>query len=90
MLGETTMSQPNDGPDHETSYKTPGWVKGFGIVLVVLVLLVVIVLVTGLGGEHGPQRHMPSGDASVGTATVEQDVQVQGPANHTPPVEHGG
>jgi hypothetical protein len=43
---------------------TPRWVKISGIVLGVLVLLVVIMLFTGVGGPHGPRRHIPSGDTS--------------------------
>jgi hypothetical protein len=37
-------------------------VKVFGIVVIVVVLLVAAVLFIG-GGEHGPGRHAPSGDA---------------------------
>lgn len=51
----------------------PRWVKVFGIIGIVLVLLVVIIMFTGVGGEHGPSRHMRSGDAG----------------GHTPPIEHG-
>ncbi|HEX9705702.1 MAG TPA: hypothetical protein VGA20_10675 [Gemmatimonadales bacterium] len=39
---------------------TPRWVKVFGIVVLVLVLLVVVIMATGVGGRHGPGRHMPS------------------------------
>jgi hypothetical protein len=42
---------------------TPRWVKVFGIILIVVVLLVVARMFIG-GGEHGPGRHTPSGDAS--------------------------
>jgi hypothetical protein len=42
---------------------TPRWVKVSGIIALVLVLLVGIILLTGLGGAHGPGRHLPSGDA---------------------------
>jgi hypothetical protein len=38
-------------------------VKVFGIVVVVLVLLAGIIMFTGIGGQHGPGRHMPSGEA---------------------------
>jgi hypothetical protein len=41
---------------------TPRWAKVFGIIAIVVVLLVVAVMVIG-GGEHGPGRHTPSGDA---------------------------
>jgi hypothetical protein len=36
----------------------PYWVRIFAIVAAALFVLVVIVLVTGLGGSHGPWRHM--------------------------------
>jgi len=42
---------------------TPRWVKVSAIVVGILVLLVVILMVTGVGGPHGPGRHMPPGDA---------------------------
>ena len=48
---------------------TPRWVKVSGVVTLVLVLLVVIVIVVS-GGNHGPGRHMPSGDAGVHTTSV--------------------
>jgi hypothetical protein len=41
---------------------TPRWVKVFGIVVIVVVLLVVAMMMF-VGGEHGPGRHAPSGDA---------------------------
>jgi hypothetical protein len=51
----------------------PRWVKVFGIIVIILVLLVVIIVFTGVGGEHGPGRHTPSGDAG----------------GRTPPTQHG-
>jgi hypothetical protein len=53
--------------------RMPRWVKVFGIVVLVLALLVVVLMATGLGGEHGPRRHMPSG----------------GDSGHTPPLTGG-
>ena len=44
-------------------YTTPRWVKIVGIIALVLVLLVGILLLAGVGGGHGPGRHMPSGGA---------------------------
>ena len=41
----------------------PRWVMVFGIIVIVLVLLAGIIMFTGIGGPHGPGRHMPSGDA---------------------------
>jgi hypothetical protein len=57
--GEDTGVRPTaDRPP-----STPRWVKVFGIIVIVVVLLVVAVMFIG-GGEHGPGRHTPSGDAS--------------------------
>jgi hypothetical protein len=41
---------------------TPRWVKIFGIIAIVLALFVLFVVLTGVGGPHGPGRHVPSGD----------------------------
>lgn len=51
---------------------TPRWAKVFGII--VLVLLVVAMMFIG-GGEHGPGRHAPSGDAGgqVPSSSVMED-----------------
>ena len=64
------MSQTHTNPDHGSTYSTPRWVKVFGIIVIVLVLLVVVVLVTGVGGEHGPGRHV---------ATLTPTIEVQQP-----------
>ena len=63
---------------------TPRWVKVFGIIALVLVLLFVIILVTDIGGDHGPGRHIPSGDAGGDRLPIEE---VQ--PGHTPPIQHG-
>jgi hypothetical protein len=57
---------------------TPRWVKVFGIIVIVLVLLVAAMMFIA-GGEHGPGRHTPSGDAGgqVAVSSVMED--------HTPP-----
>lgn len=52
------MSQTHIKPNHELPPSTPRWVKVFGIVVLVVILLVVIILVTGIGGPHGPGRHI--------------------------------
>lgn len=44
-----------------TPPRVPRWVKVSAIVAGTLILLVVIVLVTGLGGDHGPGRHLGAG-----------------------------
>jgi hypothetical protein len=47
-------------PDRESTTGTPRWVKVSGIVVLVLVVLLAIVMLTGVGGDHGPGRHMLS------------------------------
>jgi hypothetical protein len=62
------MSQINQPVKEDTHmadlppYKTPRWVKIVGIIALVLVLLIGIIMVTGIGGEHGPGRHIPGGN----------------------------
>ncbi|MBI2919167.1 MAG: hypothetical protein HYY01_14425 [Chloroflexi bacterium] len=69
--------------------RAPLWVKIFGAILIVLVLVFVVLKLTGVGGEHGPRRHTPSGGAGGDTPPIQQVVQPDGPGGHTPPVEHG-
>jgi hypothetical protein len=57
---------------------TPRWVKMVGIIVIVLVLLFVILKLTGIGGEHGPGRHIPGGEP------IEQ-IEQETPGVHTPP-----
>ena len=64
------MCNSND----ETTYSTPRWVKVFGIIALVLVLLAGIIMFAGIGGEHGPSRHIPSGNAG-DTVPIERSVQ---------------
>lgn len=86
------MSQIHDEPASGSTYRTPRWVKVFGIIIVVLILVVVVVFATGIGGEHGPGRHMPSGDATGDTpsASTTEDLTSSGSDLnvHTPPIEH--
>lgn len=63
-----TGDDPGVGPGESTT-SAPRWVKVFGILVLVLVLLFAIVLLTGVGGEHGPDRHLLSGDTSLSRAT---------------------
>ena len=48
----------------------PRWVKVSGLIALVLVLLVVVMMVAGVGGQHGPGRHMPSGGAGSYTSPI--------------------
>ncbi len=54
-------ARPESNSDAGNYPGTPRWVKVFGIVVLALVLAVVVILVTGVGGEHGPRRHMSPG-----------------------------
>jgi hypothetical protein len=54
-MAEAPMAAPAPYPG------TPLWVKVFGIIALILIVLVVIALFTGVGGEHGPGRHLLSG-----------------------------
>jgi hypothetical protein len=66
--------------DRESPPSTPRWVKVFVIIVIVVVLLVGIILSTGVGGPHGPGRHIPSGDA---VETPSGDL-----GSYTPSIEH--
>ena len=48
----------------------PRWVKISGIMLGVIILLAVILMVTGIGGPHGPGRHLSPADT--GSQTTPQ------------------
>jgi hypothetical protein len=56
------MTGPSRYPESREHAGMPRWVKVLGIVVAVVVLLVVAMMFIG-GGEHGPGRHTPSGDA---------------------------
>lgn len=67
------MPQTHMGSDWPLYPGAPRWVKVFGIIGIVLALLLVIIMFTGVGGKHGPGRHIKSG----------------APSDHTPPIEDG-
>lgn len=52
--------------DHASYPGAPRWVKVAVVIIILVILLVVVALVTGLGGEHGPRRHLPSSVADGG------------------------
>lgn len=41
---------------------TPRWVKISGVILGLLILLAAILMVSGIGGPHGPGRHLSPAD----------------------------
>jgi hypothetical protein len=92
LEGHFTTEKDTRMPDPPPYPGTPRWVKVFGILAIGLVLLVAIVVFTGVGGPHGPGRHMQSGDAGGGTApsSVTQDPAPSGGGlgGCTPPEGH--
>jgi hypothetical protein len=75
------------------AYSTPRWVKVFGILALVLILLVVIMMMfAGIGGPHGPGRHLPSGDAggsTLSSSVTEDPTPSDDSGGYTLPIEHG-
>jgi hypothetical protein len=49
------------GAGPATRPKMPVWVKVSLIIAAVLVIAFLVIMLTGLGGEHGPSRHLPGG-----------------------------
>jgi hypothetical protein len=97
---DTHTADPTPGVEPDREYPgMPRWVKVSGLIVIGLVLLVVVVLLvaTALGlhtpggpGGHGLSRHIASGDAGGDTVRIEQEVQLDGPLDYTPPIEYGG
>ena len=69
------------GSDRGSTTGVPRWVKVSLVVVGVLIALFLVLKLTGLGGEHGPGRHMgPAGDTGRSSGV-----------EHRPPpgVDHG-
>ena len=78
--GDTHLADPVPGEDTDAGPARgypgmPRWVKLAGIIALVLVLLVVVLMVAGVGGRHGPGRHLPSGGAGDRTPTIEHSAR---------------
>jgi hypothetical protein len=69
------MPQTRDSADRRLTTSAPRWVKLFAIILIALVLLIGFMLITGVGGEHGPDRHMPSHNSGGYTLPLVKDAQ---------------
>lgn len=63
-------------PDLNSGPGTPRWVKALGIIGIVLALLFFIMML--VGGNHGPNRHMPSGSAPASGETLPAGVVADG------------
>ncbi|MBW3663924.1 MAG: hypothetical protein KY469_12555 [Actinobacteria bacterium] len=68
---------PDDRAQDQDDHRMPTWVKVFLAASLIAVVLVVVLLALA-GGDHGPGRHLPGGEAEIET-----------PAGHTPPFDHG-
>ena len=56
----------------------PRWVKVSGTIVIALVLLFIILKLTGIGGKHGPGRHIPGGEPA-------KQIEQEAPGDHVPP-----
>lgn len=56
----------------------PRWVKVIGIVVAALAVLLILARVTGIGGDHGPDRHL--GGPAPATAQALEPGAATGPA----------
>ncbi|MFI9585927.1 hypothetical protein ACIHCQ_29730 [Streptomyces sp. NPDC052236] len=82
--GDDTGVGTDRGSPPTAPPRAPRWVKVSAIVVGVLILLVLITKLTGLGGDHGPGRHMGAG--GTGSAGVtEIQPSVGSPGGHAPP-----
>ena len=76
-LSGDARERPDRGSASSATPGPPRWVKVFGIVTLALVVLVVIIIFAGIGGAHGPGRHLQSSDtppSSIYTAAVQPGV----------------
>ena len=64
MTDPAARSRTGADADGESPPRAPRWVKVAAIVVAVLILVFLLLQLTGIGGEHGPGRHM-SGEGTV-------------------------
>lgn len=70
-MGDRERDVPADGDravppgqPHRGAHRVPGWVRWFVAVGVLVVALLAVAMLTGLGGEHGPGRHLGAAAAA--------------------------
>jgi hypothetical protein len=61
------MSNKSDNPT-----AMPRWVKMFAIATAVIAVVLLVAVITGVGGPHGPGRHLATGVAGAGAVGSEQ------------------
>ena len=62
--GEGASIDPEPAAPRNEPPRAPRWVRVSAIIAGILILLVVIVMLTGVGGGHGPGRHIGAPGAS--------------------------
>lgn len=74
----SSIDESKERPNVVQPPEMPRWVKVSGAIAIILVLLFVILKLTGIGGEHGPGRHLS------GSIPVEKFKRVisEGKASH--------
>jgi hypothetical protein len=78
-----TADDPGPGPDRRSTGGMPPWVKVSLIIVAVLVALFVVLNLTGLGGDHGPGRHVgPAGGAQTPSSSVTEHRPPPGNPDH--------
>jgi hypothetical protein len=78
--------------DRPTYPGTPRWVKVFGLIGIVVVLSLGILMVAS-GGNHGPNRHLPTANAGGQTPSSvvsSSEPTASGAGKHQAPIEHDG
>lgn len=84
------LPHPSSNGDPGGAPPTPRWVKLFVIIALVLILMVIFMILTGIGGEHGPGRHMPAGATGGDTSFIVYKSQPDGPEDYASPIEQEG
>jgi hypothetical protein len=80
----TDSHDPGLRPDPAPTTGPPLWLKVFGIVALIVVVVFVVVMLTGVGGGHGPGRHVRSEDPPGGNQGPSGATGHSPPGGHTP------
>jgi hypothetical protein len=59
------------GPDGAPTTGAPRWVKMLGVLALALLVVFLVLQLTGVGGNHGPERHLSFGPGSATPSIVD-------------------